>query len=135
MRMVKLWFKKSASDLKTAKLLKNFNDNEQDYFIAFACQQSIEKSIKGFLSFHNSRFPKTHDLQTLSKQALEIEPNLKSLSIDVKRITEFAVTYRYPDAALDPITQKELKATLVQAQTVFDELSGICLEPPPLVEE
>ena len=131
---VKLWFKKAASDLKAARLLKDIEDDGENYFSGFACQQCIEKSIKGFLAFHKSRFSKTHDLVSLRTQALEINSDLKSLNIGMKRITEFAVTYRYPDAELEPITQAELEETLIQARAVFDELSKICLGSTPLEE-
>lgn len=132
--MVKLWFKKAAGDLRAAKLLKDIEDDGENYFSGFACQQCIEKSIKGFLAFHKSRFSKTHDLVALRTQALEINSDLQSLNVDMKRITEFAVTYRYPDAELEPIIQEELEKTLIQTGAVFDELSKICLGNTPLEE-
>ena len=135
MKMVKLWFKKSANDLKTAVLLSQQEDESYFFLCAFACQQSIEKSIKGFLAFHKIRFSKTHDLEVLTEQALKVEPQLQSLKINMNRISEFAVAYRYPDAELLPITKLELDKTIKEVTLVYNQLSNLVLpEDFPLID-
>ena len=50
-RVVKMWFRKAAQDLKASKLL--LAQNSEDFWgpVVFHAQQAAEKSIKGFLAF------------------------------------------------------------------------------------
>lgn len=127
MKMVQLWFTNASRDLRAAQNLKSLNDGEFYGHCAFWCQQSIEKSIKGYLAFHRIRFTKIHILKKLVKLTEQTDHDLKSLKIDLARITEFAVGYRYPDAEIKPITKEELEHTLVLTQNVFAELVKIAL--------
>ena len=45
----------------------------------FHCQQAAEKALKGFLTFHQRPFGKTHDLRELGKTCLIVEPTLAPL--------------------------------------------------------
>jgi len=91
------------------------------------CQQSVEKALKGFLVFNKIRVAKTHDLVELSKQALAVLPNLKTLSTDVERFTEYAASYRYPDAARALLTRQDVEHALDRTQEIYLELSRIVL--------
>jgi HEPN domain-containing protein len=61
--MVKMWFEKVAVDLHVAKLVKDLPDAMDSS--VFHSQQAAEKAIKGFLTFHQIRFGKTHDIEKL----------------------------------------------------------------------
>lgn len=42
---------------------------------AFHAQQSVEKTLKAFLTMHRQVFAKTHDLDLLLRQCISINPN------------------------------------------------------------
>ena len=60
-KIVKQWFKYAAADLKVAKNSLSFSA-EFKAISAFHSQQCAEKAIKGYLTFHKVRFPKSHDI-------------------------------------------------------------------------
>ncbi len=100
--MVKAWFKKAVQDLKVARFLSANKDDDFLGAIAFNCQQCIEKSLKGFLTYKKVRFNKTHDLRELIQQVIEAEPTIekyKKQKNEFETISKYAVAYRYADAA------------------------------------
>ena len=56
--------------------------------IVFHCQQIAEKALKGFLSWHDRPFRKTHSLEELGEQCLEMDPTLRSLIDRAVPLTE-----------------------------------------------
>lgn len=94
-KSTQMWFAKARQDLKTAKHLRPL---EEDFFsgIVFHCQQCAEKSIKGFLTFHNVRVLKTHDMDTLLTSIKSIEPQLEEKYTELRIFTKYAVEYVIP---------------------------------------
>lgn len=121
MSTAKSWFEKSAQDLRMAKGLFEMDTSFKEGS-AFMCQQSIEKALKGFLVFHKVRVAKTHNLVELSEQCSKIKSDLKTLSQDLERFTEYAVSYRYPDAAKALLIGSDIQYALSRAQEIYDEL-------------
>lgn len=70
------WFLKAIKDLRatnvdliaTPPLLED---------ATFHCQQAVEKALKGFLTWHDHPFRKTHDLAEVGNQCVEIDPTLE----------------------------------------------------------
>jgi HEPN domain-containing protein len=74
-KATQLWFGKAREDLMTAKALNSHND-DFNTVIVFHCQQAAEKSLKGFLTHHNIRVLKTHDMEKLLTGVAKIAPEL-----------------------------------------------------------
>jgi len=55
------WLDKAEHDLVVAKLIE-YHIPEYHEIIAFHCQQSVEKNLKGLLIFFDIEPEKTHDL-------------------------------------------------------------------------
>lgn len=123
-KAAKPWFQYAIDDLQLARFILASSPKPYYAQIAFFCQQSIEKSIKGFLVYHKKRFTKIHDLVKLSKLALEIDASLSDLLRDAAKTTPFAVAYRYPDAEVEPVTRPDVDEALVLAQNVFREITS-----------
>ena len=121
MSTAKSWFEKASQDLRMAKVLF---EADQSFLsgTAFMCQQSVEKCIKGFLVKNNKRPEKTHDLVKLSKEALKLNPNLKSITQDMEALTEYAVSYRYPDASKAKLQKEDVRIAINRAESVYNEL-------------
>ncbi len=123
--MVKSWFRKSAQDLRTAKLL--LAQNSKDFWppLVFHAQQSAEKAIKGFLTFHKIRFPKVHNMDILVELVAKADQKL-SLELGQARIlTKYAVAYRYPEEKKPPkpLTQSNCEKITALAEKVYNKLA------------
>jgi HEPN domain-containing protein len=93
---VQHWFIKSFEDYMTIKIL--IDSPLMEYttsIICFYCQQMVEKLLKGFLTFHNMQFSKTHLLENLKQKCIEIDEEFQKL--DFKNLSMYAVEIRYPD--------------------------------------
>ena len=92
------WLAAAARDLKSARLLAG----EENTGSVFHSQQAAEKSAKAFLAFHNVPFRKTHDLQELGKQCVNLDTSLADVLAEAENLTDYAVIFRYQDAPYEP---------------------------------
>ncbi len=98
--IVKQWIDKGDHDLGTAQVTFLYLPQYRDT-IAFHCQQSAEKYLKGYLLFLEIPFQRKHSLNYLL--------GLISKKIDVSNeiydnasiLEDFAVEIRYPDTSVD----------------------------------
>ena len=61
--LTRTWLIKARADLGSARKLASGPDAYPDAAI-YHCQQAAEKAVKGFLTFHEQRFEKVHNLPT-----------------------------------------------------------------------
>jgi HEPN domain-containing protein len=98
--IVRQWIEKADHDLGTAQVTYLYIPKYRDT-IAFHCQQSVEKYLKGYLYFLDIPFKRTHSLNyslSLLSQQVEISDEL----FDIATVLEdFAVEIRYPDTTID----------------------------------
>lgn len=87
----------------------------------FHCQQGVEKALKGFLTWHDQPFEKTHDLRRLGKQCINIDPELESILKPSFALTEAAWQFRYPGEIDDP-TLEEARHALSLGRRVLAAL-------------
>jgi HEPN domain-containing protein len=115
------WFRRAANDLRAATheftavppLLGD---------IVFHCQQAAEKAMKGFLTWHNRPFRKTHSLEEIGEQCLEIDETLKPIVDRVVPLTEYAWKFRYPGVPDEPEepSVSEAQDALARAREVYE---------------
>ena len=108
----------SARDLLSAKRLAGGSEPYLDTAI-YHCQQCAEKSVKGWLVYHDSTFEKTHDLRLLVTLASEIEPKFTEWFEIAELISPYATAYRYPGEILEP-TKEEFQDALKAATQFYD---------------
>jgi HEPN domain-containing protein len=92
---IKNWLYRAREDLAVMKDLHNSNPSGYTSTICFHAQQAVEKYLKAFLAFHDIDFPRTHDVDYLLMECQKIDS--KSFNLDLKSLTEFGVSVRYPD--------------------------------------
>lgn len=92
---------KAERDLRSARQLAGAVDPLLDT-AAYHCQQAAEKSLKGYLTFHDIRFDKTHDIEQLLYQASRIDPEFSAFDAAAELLTPLATEFRYPGEALEP---------------------------------
>ena len=98
---VRAWFARAAEDLRAAAHELTAEPPILGDLV-FHCQQAIEKSLKGFLSWHDIVFRKTHSLEELGEQCLHVGRDLQSLVDRVVPLTEYAWRFRYPGDSEGP---------------------------------
>lgn len=115
---VRAWLLKAANDLRAAE-----HDLTAEPPIlgdlVFHCQQTAEKTMKAFLSWHDRPFRKTHSLEELGEQCLQIDPALKPLVDRAVPLTQYAWEFRYPGDPEEP-TEVEARAALAVAREVYE---------------
>jgi HEPN domain-containing protein len=89
------WFRKARMDLRAAKVDQDADPPLLEDAL-FHCQQAVEKALKGFLTWHDQPFRKTHSLIELGVQCSELEIGLSELLRIAAKLTEYATKYRYP---------------------------------------
>ena len=92
---IKSWLYRAREDLAVIKDLQKSNPDGFTSTICFHAQQAVEKYFKAFLAFHDVDFPRTHDVDYLLMECQKI--NSESFILDLKSLTEFGVSVRYPD--------------------------------------
>ena len=118
------WIKYADNDYKIASHLNETYRPLPENAICWHCQQSVEKSYKAILAYHEVKIPKIHDIRRLQIITSEHEP---SVNIDVKiadKTTEFASESRYPDAVFD-FTKEDAELGLKYAKLVLDQVKTV----------
>ena len=103
------WLRKACLDLKAA----GHDLAASSPLLAdavFHCQQAVEKSFKGFLMWHGVPFRKTHSLEELGEQCLDLDATLKGMVDRAVPLTEYAWKFRYPGDPEEPPLQEAQEA-------------------------
>ena len=89
------WLRHAESDFLLGKLGRTNQDILPEQ-ICFHAQQSIEKSLKGFLVSLGLSFPPVHDIEQLLDILRKSKIALPSWSEELLETTPYAVETRYP---------------------------------------
>jgi len=94
-QLAKEWFLKAQDDeLSIIDILEDKKGSPNT--VCFLSQQMAEKYLKGFLVFHQKRFPKIHHLDTLINLCKKINHGFEKLRREAEELTEFYISARYP---------------------------------------
>lgn len=114
------WLVKAALDLRAAEF-EFTADPPLTADIVFHCQQLAEKSMKGFLAWHDEPFRKTHNLVEVGEQCAAIDATLMDLMRRAARLTEYAWKFRYPGKPEEPAVA-EAQEALALAREVYEAI-------------
>lgn len=95
------WLHKAENDLLSAKAVMDSEYGITDV-PCFHAQQTVEKGLKGLLTWHGVSFGKTHDLMVLLAATVNIIPGFYDLRSICEELSEFAVDVRYPGGISEP---------------------------------
>ena len=112
------WLVKAAEDLRAA----DFEFTASPPLLAditFHAQQAAEKALKALLTWNNRPFRRTHSLEELGEQCLEIDSSLRPLVDRSVQLTDYAWKFRYPGDPPAPSTVEALGA-LELSREIFD---------------
>ena len=100
--ILKEWIEKADEDFAVALRESRVRKNPALNAICFHAQQCVEKYLKAVLSETGKRFVKTHDLDVLLNDCLDRFPLWEAMRADFKRLSRYAVQFRYPGESADP---------------------------------
>jgi HEPN domain-containing protein len=90
------WVAKAEADLGSAQREFRARSKPNYDLACFLAQQCIEKYLKARLQEASTPFGKTHDLEALLIQLKRIEPFWLALAPVLKKMSGYAVEFRYP---------------------------------------
>lgn len=94
-KLAKEWLDIGRNDFNFAQI--SFKELSSFYpQICFLCQQAAEKHLKGFLIYHQRKFPKIHDLTQLVKLCAKIDKSFLEFLDLADRLSQHYLTSRYP---------------------------------------
>jgi HEPN domain-containing protein len=121
------WLAKAANDLRAAAheliAVPPLTDDT-----VFHAQQAAEKAMKGFLSWHDQPFRKTHDLAEVGRQCTAIDASLEPLLRRAEPLSVYAWAFRYPGEAENPSVEEAQSALAVAREVVETMLARLPTE-------
>ena len=87
----------------------------------FHCQQAAEKALKAFLTWHDVRFRRIHDLEEIGKQCVQVDQTLGPLMARAETLSEYATRFRYPGAHYEP-SLEEARDVVALARAVMEAI-------------
>ena len=109
------WLEKALDDLESARILAAA-DHEANAL--YHCQQSAEKSLKAFLTWHDRPFRKTHNLKELGESCTLIDASLERIAEEAHILTDYAWKMRYPGDPYE-VEEGELPAMITLAANLL----------------
>ncbi len=86
--------------------------------VVFHCQQLVEKALKGFLTWRDEPFRKTHNLVETRQQCAAVDGTLEATLRRGARLTEYAWKFRYL-GEIDEQPLAEAQEALALAREVY----------------
>ena len=103
------WLGKARLDLRCAETdLEASPPLIED--VLFHCQQAAEKAMKGFLTWHDAAFTRTHDLRRLVDACVAIDATLETALVGAAPLSEYAWRFRYPGEPFQPSVEEAIDA-------------------------
>ncbi len=111
------WLEQAARDRISAQALIGVEASRS----VFHSQQAAEKALKGFLTFRQIAFRKTHNLADLGSQCSGADRTLEAILREAEGLTDYAAAFRYPDAPYEPDSAEAVEALAI-ATRLCDEV-------------
>ena len=115
------WIGYAENDLAVAIHLYDIYRPLPENTICWLCQQSVEKSYKAILAYHDAKIKKIHDIGLLQKDTIILEPGVVLDDKIAAKITVFAVESRYPDNVFD-FTKEDAELGLKYAKRILEQV-------------
>ena len=114
-REAREWLDKALDDPESARVLAAA---EHAANALYHCQQSAEKSLKAFLTWHDRPFRKTHNLKELGDACTLIDASLKGIAEEAHILTDYSWKMRYPGDVYE-VEEGELPAMIALAGSLL----------------
>lgn len=115
------WYDKSSKDLEGAKILFKYGGDLS--IVAFHCQQSIEKLLKGYILKETQTLSEGHSLVYLCRQIMNFDSSIRMYLKDCAYINQFYLETRYPADLPTIITNEEAEECILIAEKMQQKYS------------
>lgn len=123
--LVSGWLDKAIRDLKCAKTLLE-HDCGNDY-VAFHCQQTIEKALKAMILYLYAALESGHSLLYLCKKVIEKNNEFSKYIDGCMFVSQYYLETRYPNENFINVTDEEAKKCINIAEKVLNNVLS-CIE-------
>lgn len=110
------WLDRVRADLRGAEVLLSIEPPVLG-IACYLCQQAAEKALKAFLTWKQTPFRRTHDIEELVRSCAALDPAFVSLFPPGATLTPYSFEFRYPVGRSEP-TPEEAREALRLAQTI-----------------
>jgi HEPN domain-containing protein len=117
---VRAWLMRAKDDLRAGDAAMGVSPPVVSVAL-FLAQQAAEKAMKGFLTWHDCVFRKTHNLVEIGELCVSIDPSLGPILRQAAGLTVYAWRFRYPGEPNKP-SFEEGKSALALAREVLSEI-------------
>ena len=107
----------AEEDLESAKILANHYKPKIE-IACYHCQQSVEKALKAFLSYHNVKFRYIHDLEDLCNDCQKIDMSFSTLQKECKMLNKYVTQTRYSRNYL--LTEHQMNQAIKFAEKILN---------------
>jgi len=118
LEMTKQWIFLADDDLRLAQFILD-DDDPICWASAFHSQQCAEKALKAFLTFHDIRAKKTHEIDYLLELCCRVNPGFEQFKQTAGKLTEYAVDSRYP-APSHYASKEDAKYAIEIARSIYE---------------
>ena len=118
------WFAAADTDFRSAEadLLVSPPVLED---VLFHCQQAVEKALKGFPTWNDHPFQKTHDLGELAHLFVKSDATLEPILRPAAPLSKYASGFRYPGAPYKPTLEEAENAFKLAREVVAEILARL----------
>jgi len=113
------WIKKAEEDLRGAKTLFKYIDEEDYSLVAYHCQQVAEKKLKGMRLKYDSKLLREHNLLVLYDYILEFYPEIKKYQKDLTFVNGYYIKTRYPQEAPTRLSKEDAAECIRIAEEIL----------------
>ena len=96
--------------------------------VCFHAQQAVEKSLKAVLFSHRIEFERIHDLVQLAQLLSNRGLVLLVPEDHLRRLNPFAVTFRYDDLDIEPISRLDTASIVANVRRWAEEQVSVAAE-------
>lgn len=118
----RMMLRNASRDLRAAREMQDPTRFDPETF-GFHVQQSIEKSLKAWLSFLGLSYPRSHDISTLKAALMDNGCDLSAYP-NIEDLTVFAIQYRY-EAYEDDEDDLDRESLAHLAEDLYDRVADL----------
>ncbi len=121
--MVEKWLDMAIRDLKSAKVLFE-HDCGNDY-VAFHCQQTIEKALKALIIYLYATLEQGHSLLYLCKKVMVQREEFSQYLKDCAFVNQYYIETRYPNENAITVSNEEAENCLNIAENILNAVKEV----------
>lgn len=121
--MLEKWLDMAIRDLKSAKVLFE-HDCGNDY-VAFHCQQAIEKALKALIIYLYATLEQGHSLLYLCKKVMAQREEFSQYLKDCAFVNQYYIETRYPNENAIIVSNEEAENCLNIAENILNAVKEV----------